>query len=173
MGGIRKEYPYPSPVIADRIQKVMTENGCTDEGMAKMVGCDRKAIMHYRNCVTNPHVKFIRYMCETYHVDANWLLDIRTPYTTDEMKAWREGYRAGRGNADEKLPDVIKEIHDLVEKQGECVGGYTALEELKEWVFQYCQEHKIGNIPFSVLAHHIEFELSEIEAIRKGVGANG
>lgn len=71
------DYKYPSPVIADRIQKIFNDNKLTDFKVAAALKCDRKAMFNYRHALTNPSVKFIRYICATYHVDANWLLDIR------------------------------------------------------------------------------------------------
>jgi len=67
---------YPSPVIAERIQQVTKDNNLIDKEVASAIGMERKSIMNCRNCVTNPNVKLIRYICKTYHVSADWLLDL-------------------------------------------------------------------------------------------------
>lgn len=69
-------YPYPSPVIAERIQKIFDDNKLTDGYVAKILGYNRKTVLSFRNATTNPSVKFIRWICSTYHVTADWLLDL-------------------------------------------------------------------------------------------------
>lgn len=71
------EYSYPSPVIAQRIQSVFDENKLTDGYVANLIEVDRKCILHYRNAITNPSIKFVRWICSTYKIDANWLLDLK------------------------------------------------------------------------------------------------
>lgn len=71
-----KETVYPSPIIAERIQQIFDENNLTDNEVAQRIKMHRHAVFNYRNALNNPSVKFIRYLCSTYHVDANWLLDI-------------------------------------------------------------------------------------------------
>lgn len=70
-------YNYPSLIIAERIQKVFDKNNITDSQVANSLKCDRKCILGYRNGYANPSIKFIRWLCATYKIDANWLLDIR------------------------------------------------------------------------------------------------
>lgn len=69
-------YVYPSPVIAERIQKVFDDNKLTDSMIAGAIGCERKCICVYRNCYTNPSIKFLRYLAATYHVSISWLMDM-------------------------------------------------------------------------------------------------
>lgn len=71
-----KNMEYPSPEIAKRIQQVFWDNNLIDKQVANAIGIDRKSCLAYRNCVTNPSVKFIRYLCSNYHVSADWLLDL-------------------------------------------------------------------------------------------------
>lgn len=77
------KYNYPSPVIAERIQKVFDDNNLTDTQVANILKCDRKSILKYRNAYHHPNIKFIRWLCATYNVDANWLLDIREVLDND------------------------------------------------------------------------------------------
>lgn len=65
-----KDLTYPHPVIAERIQELFNEHDLTDEKIAKAIGA-------YRNCITNPSIKFVRYMCKTYNVSADWLLNLK------------------------------------------------------------------------------------------------
>lgn len=67
---------YPNPIIAERIQQVFDEHNLQDGQVAKAIGMERKAILSYRNCYSNPNIKFIRYFCKTYNVSADWLLNI-------------------------------------------------------------------------------------------------
>ena len=71
-----KHYSYPSPIIAERIQKVFDENKLTDAYVAKQIGVERKTILGYRNATSNPSVKFIRWICANYKKTAGWLLDL-------------------------------------------------------------------------------------------------
>lgn len=71
------EYVYPSPVIAERIQKVFWDNDLTDPYVAKQIGCERKCIGAYRRAESNPSIKFIRWLCENYKIDVRWLLDLK------------------------------------------------------------------------------------------------
>lgn len=72
-----KDLTYPHPVIAERIQELFNKHDLTDEKIAKAIGCERKTIGAYRNCITNPSIKFVRYMCKTYNVSADWLLNLK------------------------------------------------------------------------------------------------
>lgn len=72
-----KKYIYPSPIIVERIQKVFDDNRLTDEYVAGMIGVNRKTPMKYRHAETNPSIKFIRWLCSTYHVSVEWLLDMK------------------------------------------------------------------------------------------------
>lgn len=81
-----KQFVYPNPVIAERIQQVMRSNALTDKAVAEHLDRERKAICNYRNCVTNPDIKIIRYLCANYHVDANWLLDLKCNAVLEERK---------------------------------------------------------------------------------------
>lgn len=67
---------YPHPVIADRIEEVMLDNGLIDKDLAKAIGQERKSILYYRNCVSNPSIQCLRYICKRYNISADWLLDI-------------------------------------------------------------------------------------------------
>lgn len=71
------DYVYPSPVIAERIQELFDKNHLKDGQVAKILKCDRKSILAYRHAERNPSIKFVRYMCATYHVSADWLLDLK------------------------------------------------------------------------------------------------
>lgn len=70
------ETKYPNPVIAERVQQVFNEHNLSDPVIAKAVGVERKTILAYRNCYSNPSIKFLRYICKTYKVSADWLLNI-------------------------------------------------------------------------------------------------
>lgn len=71
-----REYRYPSPIIAERIQKIYDEQNLTDGYVANALNVDRKTPMKFRHADTNPSIKFIRWLCSTYKIDANWLLDL-------------------------------------------------------------------------------------------------
>lgn len=71
-----KRYIYPSPVIADRIQQIFDEHGLKDGRVADILEMDRKTVLKYRRAERNPNIKFIRWLCSTYKIDANWLLAI-------------------------------------------------------------------------------------------------
>lgn len=72
-----KQYRYPSPIIAERIQKIFDDNNLTDGYVAKAINVDRKTILSFRHADANPSIKFIRWICDTYKIDANYLLDLR------------------------------------------------------------------------------------------------
>lgn len=72
-----REYKYPSPVIAERIQEILFELELTDKYVAEQLNMERKVIFNYRHAITNPSIKFIRWLCQTYKVDARWLLDLK------------------------------------------------------------------------------------------------
>lgn len=91
-----KEYRYPSPIIADRIQQIMWDNNLTDVYVARILNVDRKTILAVRHAERNPSIKFVRWLCSTFHIDANWLL-VLTDHKT--------------------LPETIRTIHDCVAKQ--------------------------------------------------------
>lgn len=68
-----------NPVIAERIQQVFDENNLSDRQVAEAIGYERKSILAYRNAYATPPIKFVRYLCSTYHVSADWLLDLEAP----------------------------------------------------------------------------------------------
>ena len=67
---------YPNALIAERIQEVFYANDLSDKVVAQKVGLERKTILSYRQGNTNPSIKFIRWICSTYKISANWLLSI-------------------------------------------------------------------------------------------------
>lgn len=71
-----REYRYPSPIIADRIQQIFDEHNLHDGEVANILDVDRRTPMKYRHGETAPSVRFIRWLCSTYKIDANWLLDL-------------------------------------------------------------------------------------------------
>lgn len=71
-----KRHEYPSPVTAERIQKVFDDNNLTDTEVAKDFEVQRKTIWAYRNCVYSPSVSFIRGFCAKYNVTADWILGL-------------------------------------------------------------------------------------------------
>lgn len=71
-----KEYIYPSPVIAERIQQVLWDNNLGDTEVARRIDVERKTILAYRHAERNPSIKFVRWLCATCRIDANWLLDL-------------------------------------------------------------------------------------------------
>ena len=44
-----KQYRYPSPIIAERIQKIFDDNDLTDGYVAKAINVDRKTIFSFRH----------------------------------------------------------------------------------------------------------------------------
>jgi len=81
-----REYVYPSPVIANRIQEVFDEFNLNDGFVASQIGCERKTIGAYRRAETNPSIKFVRWICSTYHKSPVWLLDLGGYY---HAESWR------------------------------------------------------------------------------------
>ena len=71
-----KEYVYPSPIIAERIQQIFNENHLTDRQVGEILKVERKTILSYRKAISNPSIKFVRWLCKTYNVDVKWLLDL-------------------------------------------------------------------------------------------------
>lgn len=71
-----RNYPYPNPVIAERITEVIHTKGLSCIQIANQIGIERKSIYSYMKGLRNPSIRFIRYLCINHNIDPVWLLDL-------------------------------------------------------------------------------------------------
>lgn len=70
------EYPYPDPVIARNLKRLLAERNVTQVEVARMLNKDRKCVYSWVNCLTSPNTTDFKRLCLIFNISADELLGI-------------------------------------------------------------------------------------------------